>query len=90
MRVLKGFVVRDIAGVRAAVAAGGEAAAFSGMVVLSNHAAELIWHLLEEGTEREKIYEKMTETYGIPEATAKQDADRFLAELSAAGVLRDE
>lgn len=55
--------------------------------VAANSAGTLLWRALAQGTTREALAEMLVATYGIGHDRARADADRFVAELAAQGLL---
>jgi hypothetical protein len=53
----------------------------------ANEAGALLWQKLVEGTTHDELESVLTTEYGIDAATAEADVDRFLAELTSAGLL---
>ena len=53
----------------------------------ANAAGTLLWRALEAGSTRERLAGALATAYGISEERALADTDRFLAELSANGLL---
>jgi Coenzyme PQQ synthesis protein D (PqqD) len=53
----------------------------------ANSTAAVLWPLLARGTKPEALLARLLEEYDVDEATARQDLDRFLAELDARGLL---
>ena len=52
-----------------------------------NPAGTLLWRALERGASREDLAAELVAAYGIDLSRAREDAQRFLGELEAAGLL---
>ena len=88
MRFKTGFVISEIGGKTVAVSVGAGEADYRGMVTL-NSTGKFIWLLVEDGADRERIYSRLHQVYGIEYERAKADADVFLDKLVGAGIIAD-
>jgi len=86
MRIVPGFVVRDVGGKTFAVATGTIAKKFHGMITLAGSGKE-IWEALQEETTEEAIVDKLLAVYDVDRETAAADVKRFVSELRKAGLL---
>ena len=86
MRIVPGFVVRDVGGKTFAVATGAIAKKFHGMITLAGSGKE-IWEALQEETTEEAIVDKLLAVYDVDRETAAFDVKRFVFELRKAGLL---
>ena len=86
MRIVPGFVVREVGGKTFAVATGAVAKKFHGMITLAGSGKE-IWETLQEDVTEEQIVDKLLAVYDVDRETAAQDVKRFVAELRKAGLL---
>ena len=86
MKIVPGFVVREVGGKTLAIATGATAKKFHGMITLSGSGKEIFEALREETTE-EKIVDKLLAIYDVDRETAAKDVARFVAELRKAGLL---
>lgn len=82
----KNYIMREIAGESLLISVGTEIADFCGIVSL-NDSAKMIWEMLEEGTTREELIEKLKNTYGISGERASQDVDGTLDTLRERGMI---
>ena len=80
MRIVPGFVIRQIAGEVIAVPAGPAARRLSGLAAL-NETGHFLFELLQSEQTEESLLQAMLETYDIDEDTARADIDEFLALL---------
>ena len=88
MRVVPGFVVRQIAGETIAIPAGPAARELSGLLAL-NGSGQTLFRLLQTDQTEDSLTQALLDTYEIDEATARADVAEFLEVLSASGVLMD-
>ena len=88
MRVVPGFVVRQIAGETIAIPAGPAARELSGLLAL-NGSGQFLFELLQTQQTEDTLVQAMLDTYEIDEATARADVAEFLEILRASGVLQE-
>ena len=86
MKIKKGFVVREIAGKSVVIALGEASKSFRGMIEL-NDTARLIWDMLAEGKDNDKVVKALVDTFEVDEETAKADTERFISALKGANIL---
>ena len=55
--------------------------------VSANGAGTLLWRALAEGATRDELADVLVAAYGIDRDRARADADRFVAEVAAQGLL---
>jgi Coenzyme PQQ synthesis protein D (PqqD) len=53
----------------------------------ANSAGGLVWRLLARGATKDELAAALVEAYGIDPAAAAEDADRFVGQMRAAGLL---
>ncbi|MBO5789358.1 MAG: PqqD family protein [Clostridia bacterium] len=87
MKHVDGFVVREIAGKRVAVAIGDRVRTFNGMISLGNETAYLLWSALDTDQTEESLVALLTERYDVSEEQASGDVHRFVEQLREAGLL---
>lgn len=88
MRIVPGFVVREIAGETIAIPAGAAARELSGLMAL-NGSGKFLFNLLQTEQTEESLVQALLEAYEIDSATAKADLEEFLAVLRENGVLEE-
>lgn len=88
MRVLPGFVVRQIAGETIAIPAGPAARELSGLLAL-NGSGKTLFELLQTEQTEDSLTQALLDTYEIDEATARADVAEFLEILRSNGVLAE-
>ena len=86
MRIVPGFVVRQIAGETIAIPAGPAARELSGLLAMNPSGQEMFDLLQTDRTEAELV-QFLLDTYEIDEATAKADVAEFVEILRSNGVL---
>ena len=86
MRIVPGFVVREVGGKTFAVATGAIAKKFHGMITLGGSGKE-IWEALQEDTTEEKIVDKLLDVYDVDRETAEKNVAEFVGQLRKAGLL---
>lgn len=77
MKVVKEFILREIAGECVLVPTGATTQEFNGLITLSD-TAKFIWENMEKADSFEELVGMILEEYEIDEATAKQDAYEFI------------
>lgn len=85
MKIVPGFVLREVAGKSVALSVN-PALPFRGMLSL-NSTARFLWDMLVTGAEREDLYTALMDTYGIDRETAVRDADHIVDTLISHGIL---
>ena len=88
MRIIPGFVVRQIAGETIAIPAGPAARELSGLLALNGSGQFLFQQLQNEQTE-DSLVQAMLDAYEIDEVTARADVAEFVEILRSSGVLVD-
>ena len=83
------FIKRKIGTRDVIVAVGEEAKRFPGMLSV-NRTGSVIWDLLEQETDLEKLTDALAARYEIDRDTAKKDAEEFLDALRGVGALVDD
>ena len=88
MRVVPGFVVRQIAGETIAIPAGPAARQLSGLLALAG-SGQFLFELLQTEQTEDSLVQAVLDTYEIDEATARSDVMEFLQILRDSGVLQE-
>ena len=86
MRIVPGFVVRQIVGENVAIPSGAAARQLSGLLSL-NGSGRLLFDLLQTEQTHESLVNTLLDTYEIDPATAEADVAEFLQHLRETGVL---
>ena len=84
MKIIKEFILREIAGEIILVPTGETTQQFNGLITLSD-TARFIWENIERADSFEDLVKMMLEEYEIDEETAKRDAYNFIDQLLASG-----
>lgn len=88
MRVVPGFVVRQIAGETIAIPAGPAARELSGLLALGG-SGQFLFDLLQSEQTEDSLVQAVLDTYEIDEATARADVAEFVEILRSSGVLQE-
>ncbi len=86
MKIKSGFVSRNVAGSRVAVAVGERSRSFHGVIRL-NGSGSLLWDALAQDVSRDALIQVILDAYEVERVVAEVDVDAFLATLREAGVL---
>ncbi len=89
MRIVPGFVVREVAGETIAIPTGDAARELSGLIAL-NGCGKFLFELLQENVSEESLVEALLQRYEIDIATAKSDVAEFLESLRNGKVLIED
>lgn len=84
MKIVKEFILRDIAGECVLVPTGATTQEFNGLITLSD-TAKFIWENIETADSLQEMTAMLLEEYEIDEETAKKDAVEFIGQLLTAG-----
>ena len=86
MKIKEGFVLRKVAAHHVVLPIGKASVDFNGMVTL-NESGVLLWHVLEQGGDRDAMIEALLAEYEVERETAALDVDEFIATLTKAGCI---
>lgn len=86
MKIIKEFILREIAGECILVPTGKTSQEFNGMITLSD-TARFIWENIEKTCSFQELVDLMLEEYEIDEETAKRDAARLITALLKNGFI---
>lgn len=84
MKIVKEFILREIAGECVLVPTGATTQEFNGLITLSE-TAKYIWENIEKVDSLEEMIESILNTYEIDRETAARDAVEFISQLVNAG-----
>lgn len=84
MKIVKEFILRNIAGECVLVPTGATTQEFNGLITLSD-TAKFIWENIEKADSFKELVYMMLDEYEIDEETAKKDAYVFIDQLLQAG-----
>ena len=88
MKLKRGFVVKDVAGKKYAVATGEVARSFKGMLKL-NEMGTIVFTLLQQSTTEEEIVQAIMQEYDAPHDLVMSDVKNFIYQLRSINVLED-
>ena len=83
MKIVKEFILREIAGEYILVPTGATTQEFNGLITLTE-TAKFIWEHLEEAGSLKELVDLILEEYEIDEETATKDAVEFISRLLSA------
>lgn len=86
MKIIKEFILRDIAGESVLVPTGETSQEFNGMITMTD-TAKFIWEHLEKVDSIEELVKEITSEYDIDENTAGRDAVGLINELLKRGIV---
>ena len=86
MKIVKEFILRNIAGECVLVPTGATTQEFNGLITLSD-TAKFIWENIEKADSFKELVYMMLDEYEIDEETAKKDAYVFIDQLLQAGFI---
>ena len=84
MKIIKEFILRDIAGECVLVPTGATTQEFNGLITLTD-TAKFIWENLEKVDDFETMIDALVKEYEIDKETAARDAREFINQLIMAG-----
>lgn len=88
MKLKKGYVLRQVAGMWLVLPLGEATVDFSGMLKL-NETAAFLWKTLEKGGGRQHLVEQLLMEYDVTQQKAEMDVDAFLRKLIQAGCIQE-
>lgn len=80
MKIIKDFILREIAGEHVLVPTGEASQEFNGMLSMTD-TAKFIWEHLESANSLDEMIKMVTDTYEVDEAIARRDVIGFLNAL---------
>lgn len=86
MRIVPGFILREIVGENVAIPSGEAARRLSGLVAL-NESGQLLFGLLQTEQTEVSLTDALLEEYETDRATAAADVAEFLAQMRENGLL---
>ena len=88
MRIVSGFIVREIAGNTVAVPTGDSARRLSGLVAL-NGSGKFLFELLQTEQSQESLVQALTDAYEVTREVASADVAEFIVMLRENNMLAD-
>lgn len=89
MRIVSGFIVREVAGETIAIPAGDAARELSGLLAL-NGSGKFLFELLQTEQTEDSLTQALLDTYEIDPSTARADVAEFVQILRDSGVLLEQ
>lgn len=86
MKIVKEFILREIAGECVLVPTGATSQEFNGMIMISD-TAKFIWENIEKVDGLEEMIQMVLDTYEIDEETARRDTIAFVGALVENGFI---
>lgn len=86
MKIVKEFIIRDIAGECVLVPTGATTQEFNGLITLTE-TARLIWENLEKVDSTAEMVDLVMENFEVDEETAVKDTIMFVQQLVSAGFI---
>ena len=80
MKIRSGYILRQVLDINVVLGVGSDAYV-PNQIMSVNEVGAFLWHLLEEGAERQELVDSVTKEYDVDAATAGADIDSFLAQL---------
>lgn len=87
MHFKSSFELRDICGEKVLIANGVENIDFGALVHLNSTASDIYAHFVGQEFTIDEVVAYVTSEYEVDEATAKQDAEALMAQLSKNGII---
>lgn len=84
MRIVKEFILREIAGECVLIPTGMTTQEFNGLITLSD-TAKYIWENMEKVDSLEEMVKKITDEYEVDEETARRDVIGFISQMLQIG-----
>lgn len=88
MKIIDGFMLREIAGEYVAVPSGEAAQVFNGLLTLNETGAE-VFRRLQEGTDREALLAALAADYDVPRPELEADVDELLDRFRELAILKE-
>lgn len=88
MKLKNGFILKNVASNYIVVPVEGELVDLKAMITLTETGA-FLWKLLEKGSDKEELTEKMLKEYDVDKKTAENDVNEFIKQLSENKMLED-
>lgn len=80
MKIRSGYILRQVMDINVVLGIGSDAY-MPNQIMSVNEVGAFLWHLLEEGAEKQELVDKLTQEYDVDVSTASVDVDNFLAQL---------
>ncbi len=88
MKIRPGFILRQVMDVFVVLGIGSEAYV-PNRIMSVNEVCAFLWHLLEEGAEKQDLVDSLTGEYDVDPQTASADVDVFLDQLREKALIEE-
>lgn len=88
LRMVEGFILRQVQGEYVAVPSGKAAQVFSGLIALNETGAD-IFRLLQQGMSRGELLEQMQALYDVPSEELTADVEELLGQFRQLGIVNE-
>ena len=89
MKIVDGFIIREIAGDYLVIPTGKRAMDYPGLITM-NEVGRFLWEQLKDGIGEEELLARLQDEYEVPEDMAEEDMKAFLDSLREQGILEEE
>ena len=86
MKLKENLILRQVASIWVVIPVGSATVDFTGMLNL-NESGTLLWNVLKNGGDRDKMAETLMAEYDVEKQQAYADIDMFLEKLNQAGCI---
>ena len=80
MKIREGFILRQVLDIYAVIGVGSEAY-MPNRIMSVNETGAFLWHMLENGAEKQELIDALLREYETDPQTAERDVEAFLNEL---------
>ena len=87
MKILDGFILREVAGNYIVVSVGYRVKKFNGLINL-NESGAFLWKQLENESDEDSLINALMAEYDVDEELAKKDVKAFVSTLKEAGLIK--
>ena len=86
MKIREGFILRQVLDIYAVIGVGSEAY-MPNRIMSVNETGAFLWHMLENGAEKQEMIDALLREYETDPQTAEKDVDAFLKEMQDKGLI---
>ena len=88
MKIRPGYILRQVMDIYVVMGIGSEAYV-PNQIIRLNETGALLWGLLEQGTEKQDLVDRMVQEYDVDTQTAEKDVEKFLAQLREKALIEE-
>lgn len=88
MKIRSGYILRQVMDIYVVIGIGSEAYVPNQIMSL-NETGAFLWGLLEQGTEKQDLVDRMVQEYDVDTQTAEKDVEKFLAQLREKALIEE-